>query len=31
MDMSPDEFNQFLAKEVTQAHKLVADLGIPKQ
>ena len=29
--MSPDEFNQFLAREVTQAHKTVTELGIPKQ
>lgn len=31
MTMSPDEFNQFLAREVTQAHKTVTDLNIPKQ
>lgn len=31
MTMSADEFNQFLAREVTLAHKTVQDLAIPKQ
>jgi tripartite-type tricarboxylate transporter receptor subunit TctC len=31
LDMSPDEFNQFLAREVTQNRKLVADLNLAKQ
>lgn len=31
MNMSADEFDQFLAREVAQAQKLVIDLGIPKQ
>ena len=31
MSMTPDEFNQFLAREVTQAHKTVTELNIPKQ
>lgn len=31
MSMSPDEFNQFMAREVRQVNKLVTDLGIQKQ
>lgn len=31
MDMAPEEFNQFLAREVAQARKIVADLGLQKQ
>jgi tripartite-type tricarboxylate transporter receptor subunit TctC len=31
MNMTPDEFNLFLAQEVMQAHKTVTELGIPKQ
>jgi tripartite-type tricarboxylate transporter receptor subunit TctC len=31
MHMSPEEFNQFLAREVAQGQKLVSELGIQKQ
>ncbi|GAA4340780.1 tripartite tricarboxylate transporter substrate binding protein [Variovorax defluvii] len=31
MEMSPDEFNQYLAKEVDLAQKAVVELGVPKQ
>ncbi|CAN7663832.1 tripartite tricarboxylate transporter substrate binding protein [Variovorax paradoxus] len=31
MNLTPDEFNQFLAREVTQAQAAVTELGLPKQ
>jgi tripartite-type tricarboxylate transporter receptor subunit TctC len=31
LDMSPEQFNQLLAREVTQNQKLVSDLGLEKQ
>lgn len=31
MDISAEEFNKFLAREVAQGQKLVSELGIPKQ
>ena len=31
MDMTPDQFNQFMSREVATARQLVHDLGIPKQ
>jgi hypothetical protein len=31
VDMSPEQFDQLLAREVTQNHKLVSALGLEKQ
>ena len=31
MDMTPDQFNQFMEREIKNVSKLVTDLGIPKQ
>ncbi|UUZ77214.1 tripartite tricarboxylate transporter substrate binding protein [Polaromonas sp. P1(28)-13] len=31
MDMTSEQFNQFMEREIKQASKLVTDLGIPKQ
>ena len=31
VDLSPEQFNQFLAREVAQNQKIVADLRLEKQ
>lgn len=31
MNMSPEEFNQFMAREVAGVSRLVSDLGLQKQ